>query len=84
MNFFDYHGVLFLLGLAFFPRITTLFFMATPFGVIAWIGWILCPHLLVAFYSLMYWDSNPVLVIIAWIIALCGTSTEAETVRRSI
>ena len=84
MNFWDNHGILFLLGLTFFPRITTLFFMATPFGFLAWLGWIFTPHLLVAFYaSFKYWDTNPVLVIIAWIVALCGTGAEAETAKRN-
>jgi len=80
MDFWDYHGFLFLLGLTFFPRITTLFFMATPFGFLAWLGWIFTPHLLVAIYSLKYWDQNPILVIMAWIIAFVGTGGEGKAV----
>ncbi len=81
MDFWDNHGLIFLLGLTFFPRFTTLFFTMTPFGFLAWIGWIFAPHLLVAFYaSFRYWDQNPFLVIIAWIIALAGTSGEAKVV----
>ena len=85
MNFWDYHGILFLLGLTFFPRITTLFFMATPFGLLAWLGWVFTPHLLVAFYSLKYWDQNPVLVVVAWIMVFVGTGGETKMVssRRS-
>ena len=45
------HGVFFLLGLAVFPRITLLLFAATPFGWLAWIGWVIAPHLLVAVLS---------------------------------
>jgi len=48
------HGVFFLLGLAVFPRVTLLLFAATPFGWLAWIGWVIAPHLLVAVLSLPY------------------------------
>jgi uncharacterized membrane protein YGL010W len=86
MDFWDNHGIIFLLGLTFFPRITTLFFMATPFGLVAWLGWIFAPHFLVAFYaSFKYWDQNPGLVIMAWIIAFIGTGSEgkvADSARR--
>jgi hypothetical protein len=78
MNFWDYHGIWFLLGLTFFPRITTFFFMATPFWWLAWLGWIFTPHLLVAFYSLQYWNENPFLVFMAWVIAFTGTGGEAK------
>ena len=76
------HGVFFLLGLAVFPRVTLLLFAATPFGWLAWIGWVIAPHLLVAVLSLPYWDSHPVLVIIAWVMAFVGTAGEGQTARR--
>lgn len=76
------HGIFFLVGLALFPRITLLFFAATPFGWLAWIGWLFAPHLLVAILSLPYWDDHPLLVVIAWFMALVGTGGEGETVRR--
>lgn len=71
-----------LIGLALFPRITLLFFAATPFGWLAWIGWLFAPHLLVAILSLPFWESHPVLVIIAWITAIFGTLGEGQTARR--
>jgi hypothetical protein len=77
------HGIWFLIGLAIFPRITLLLFATTPFGWLAWLGWIFAPHLLVAILSLPYWNSHPVLVVIAWIMALVGTGGESETVRRN-
>lgn len=80
-SFFDNHGILFLFGVTIFPRITTLFFMTTPFGLLAWLGWIFTPHLLVAVYATMkYWQTNPVLVVIAWIVACSGTGAEGKVV----
>ncbi|CAM3269140.1 ComEC/Rec2-related protein domain-containing protein [Sphingomonas antarctica] len=78
MNIWEYHSIFFLVGLALFPRITLLFFASTPFGWLAWIGWVIAPHLLVAVLSLPFWDSNPVLVIIAWFFALAGTGGEGR------
>jgi hypothetical protein len=76
------HGIWFLIGLAIFPRITLLLFASTPFGWLAWIGWLIAPHFLVAFLSLPFWNSHPVLVIIAWIMAFVGTGGEGRTVQR--
>jgi hypothetical protein len=69
-------------GLALFPRITLLLFAATPFGWLAWLGWLIAPHLLVAVLSLPFWHSHPLLVISAWIMALAGTGGEARMARR--
>ncbi len=77
------HGIFFLIGLALFPRITLLFFASTPFGFLAWLGWLFAPHLLVAILSLSYWDTHPVLVVIAWLFALGGTGGEAKVASRS-
>lgn len=77
MNFWDYHGIIFLLGIACFPRITLLVATSVTFGVWAWLGFFFAPHILVAIYATtFYWDSNPILCIIAWFMALGGTSTE--------
>lgn len=78
MDFWVNHSILFLIGLALFPRITLLFFAATPFGLLAWVGWLVAPHLLVAILSLPYWDENPILVIGAWIMAFLGTGGEGR------
>jgi len=89
MDFFvQHHHALFLLvGLAVFPRITTAAMMLwgglLSGGLLWWLGWIFAPHLLVAFLSLPYWHSDPLLVIVAWVFALCGTGGEAETARRN-
>lgn len=79
-----HHGIWFLIGLALFPRITLLFFAATPFGWLAWLGWLFAPHLLVAILSLPFWPTHPVLVVIAWIMALAGTGAEGGAARRRV
>jgi hypothetical protein len=76
MNFFDHHGVLTLIGLALFPRITLLVASFATGGLFWWLGWLFTPHILVAVLSLDYWDTNPVLVIIAWFMAIFGTGGE--------
>jgi hypothetical protein len=76
------HGIWFLIGLAIIPRITLLLFAATPFGWLAWLGWLFVPHFLVAILSLPFWDTHPILVIIAWIMAFVGTASEGGSARR--
>ena len=84
MDFWDQHGILFLLGCAFFPRITTLLFSAVTFGLWSWVGWLVAPHLLVAILATTYyWHTNPVLVIIAWFFAFGGTGGEAKVAQRT-
>jgi hypothetical protein len=82
MDFFDQHGVFTLICLAIFPRLTLLIASFATGGLLWWLGWIFAPHLLVAFLAIPYWDTNPVLVVFAWIIALGGTSAESRAVRR--
>ena len=82
MDFFAQHGIIPLICLAIFPRLTLLFASFATGGVLWWLGWLFAPHLLVAILSLAYWDTNPVLVVIAWIVALGGTGGEASTVSR--
>ena len=82
MDFFDNHSTLVLVGLALFPRLTLIFASFATGGVLWWLGWLFTPHLLVAILSLPYWDTDPVLVVMAWILALGGTSGEASTVSK--
>jgi len=81
MDYWDHSGVWFLFALAFFPRLTLLFSSIASGGLFWWLGWIFAPHVLVAVLSIPYWDSNPVLCIIAWWIALAGSYTESKTVK---
>lgn len=61
-----------------------LFAVVTPFGWLAWLGWVFCPHLLVAVLATQrYWDTNPVLVIIGWILAFGGTGSEGAIAKRA-
>ncbi|MGE0792063.1 MAG: hypothetical protein AB7S26_40695 [Sandaracinaceae bacterium] len=80
-DFFTVHaewGWLVLIGLALFPRITLLF-VGGAFGPLAWLGWVICPHLLVAILgTTYYWDTNPVLCIVAWFFAFAGTGGEGR------
>jgi len=78
MDFFAHHGVIVLICLAIFPRLTLLIASFATGGLLWWLGWIFAPHLLVAFLSLPYWNTNPVLVCFAWIIALSGTIAETK------
>ena len=83
MDFWETHGWFFLLGCAFFPRITTLFFSTVSFGFWHILGWIFAPHLLVAILATnLYWDTNPGLVIISWFCAFAGTGSEGKAVTR--
>lgn len=81
-NFFDQYGVTTLVCLALFPRLTLLFASFATGGLLWWLGWIFTPHLLVAFLSTSYWDTNPVLVVVAWLIALSGTWAETKIATR--
>jgi Na+/proline symporter len=84
VNYWDHHGLLFLVALALFPRLTCLFAVATPFGWLHWLGWLFAPHILVAVLAtVMYRETNPVLVVIAWLFAVCGTGAESKTVASS-
>jgi hypothetical protein len=83
MDYWQQHGLLFLFGSAFFPRITTLFFSAVSFGFWHIVGWIFAPHFLVAIIATtLYWEHNPILVVIAWLFALGGTGAEGSAVTR--
>ncbi len=82
MDFFDKHWLVTLICLAIFPRLTLLIASFSTGGILWWLGWIFTPHLLVAILSLRYWNTNPVLVIFAWMIAFGGTSAESKAARR--
>ena len=86
ISFWDAHTYdwVVLIGLALFPRITMLF-IGGPlaalqwFGVLHWIGWVVAPHLLVAIVATtMYWDTDPILCVVAWFFAFAGTGGEGK------
>jgi len=83
MNFWDHHGIFFLVAITFFPRLT-LIFSSVPFGgFFWWLGFFFMPRLLVAILATMtYLDSNPVLVYISWVVALFGEVFEKIGLRK--
>jgi len=76
VNFWTRHGLFFLFFGAVFPRLTML--MATPWGgFFWWISLFFLPRFLMALLAtLNYWNTNPVLVMLAWIFAIGGETTE--------
>lgn len=85
MNFWDVHGVLFIVCLFFFPRLTllvaTLLSWILSGGILWWLGWLLTPRLLVAILATnAYWETNPVLVVLSWFWAFGLESTEKRVV----
>ena len=81
VNFWAVHGIFFLIFITFFPRLTMLFAVSLHFGILHWIGWLFAPHLTVAILATQYyWQTNPILCIIAWFIAFAGTGGEAKMV----
>ena len=85
MNFWMEHGIFFLIFATFFPRLTMLFAVTAPFGFIEWLGWAIFPHLTVAILATQYyWETNPILCLIAWFIAFAGTGGEAKVVNNKV
>jgi hypothetical protein len=79
-DYWEVHGILFLIGAAIFPRTAMLVATAVSFGWLAWVGWLFAPHVTVAILATSYyWHTNPVLCICAWLFALGGTGVEAGT-----
>jgi len=85
MDFFEHHGLIFLICITLFPRLTILFATSLSWGLFGILGFIFTPHLLVAILATTYyWHTNPILCIIAWIVALGGTSGEGAVVNNQI
>jgi hypothetical protein len=85
MNFWEAHTFLFLPFITLFPRLTMLLAVTAPFGLLAWLGWLFAPHITVAVLAThYYWETNPILCIIAWFVAFAGTSTEGKAVHYTV
>ena len=77
VNFWDKHGIAFLILIAFFPRLTLLFSSVASGGFLWWLGWAFCPRILVALLATVaYFHTNPMLVVISWFVALGGETAE--------
>ena len=84
-NYWDNHGLFFLLFITAFPRLT-LFISSIPFGgLFWWLGFFFAPRFLIAcLATLAYWNSNPILVIFSWLICLSGESGEKYVVTEKV
>lgn len=77
VDFFQKHSIFFLLFITLFPRLTLLFSSVASGGFFWWLGFIFCPRILVAsLATVSYFHTNPVLVVISWIVALGGETME--------
>jgi len=80
-DYFSVHGYFLLLALATFPRLTLLI-SSIPFGGMGWwLGFIFFPRVLIAILATVnYFKTNPVLVVISWLVALGGEAWEKRSV----
>jgi len=87
VNFWQVHGIFFILFMFFFPRLTLLFSQicfATFAGPLFWVGWVLAPRLTVAILATtFYWSTNPILCVFTWLWALCGESGEKSVITKA-
>ena len=82
-DFWTLHGFFFLVFISIFPRLTLLFSSVAFGGIFWWLGFIFAPRLLVAILATVsYWNTNKVLVIIAWLFAVGGESSEKYFIHR--
>ncbi len=83
-DFFQKHNFFFLIFISFFPRLTLLF-SSVPFGgFFWWLGFFFMPRLLVAVLAtIVYGKTNPLLVAIAWFVALSGEIMEKKKISSS-
>lgn len=81
MDFWSNHSVLFVIAMFFFPRLTMLFATTFGGGFLYWLGWFLAPRLTVAIIATMlYADTNIVMVVLAWFWAMGGEPAEKKIV----
>jgi hypothetical protein len=81
VNFWQTRGVFFLIFITLFPRLTLLFSSVVSGGFLWWIAWLFAPRFLVAFLATVaYWNTNPIIVMISWLIALGGETSEKSFV----
>ena len=81
VNYWDVRGVFFLFFITLFPRLTLLFSSVVSGGFLWWLAWLFAPRFLVAYLAtIAYWNTNPILVILSWVIALGGETSEKTVV----
>ncbi len=83
VDFFENHGLFFLFFIAIFPRLTLLFSNIISGGFLWWLSFIFCPRILVATMATMaYFKTNPMLVVISWLIAIPAEAAEKYSFSR--
>lgn len=88
IDFFSKHGWIFLFSIALFPRLTLLvsglLVNSIEFGgLLWWLGFFFAPRILVAVLAtIAYWQTNQILVILAWLIAMGGESSEKIIIKK--
>lgn len=84
-SFWSEHGLFFLVFITLFPRLTLLF-SSVPFGgLFWWLGFFFAPRFLVAILATVsYWHNNPILVMVALMVALGGESSEKYVLSKNI
>ena len=82
-DYFEVRGWFFLIAVSFFPRLTLLF-SSVPFGgFLWWLGFFFAPRFLVAVLATTaYWNTNPILVTISWLVAISGETSEKYAISR--
>ena len=84
VDFWDNHSVWFVIAMFFFPRLTMLFATTFGGGALYWLGWLFAPRLTVAIIAtILYGQSNTVLVVLTWLWALGGESSEKTAAART-
>jgi hypothetical protein len=54
-------------------------------GILWWLGWLFVPRLLVAILAtFVYWHTNTFLVVLTWIWALGGESSEKKIISSKV
>ena len=82
MNFWHYHGWMFILAMCFLPRLTMLFATTVGGGFFYWLGWLLAPRLTVAILATHYFgNTDTFLVVLTWLWALTGEGTEKVAIQ---
>jgi hypothetical protein len=83
-NFWNHHGLFFLIFITLFPRLTLLLSSVPTGGFLWFLGWLFAPRFLVAILATVnYWNSNKLLVIISWLVCFGGESTEKTYIHKN-
>lgn len=84
-DFWNFHGVWFLIAMFFFPRLTMLFLTSTGGGFLYWLGWLLMPRLTVAIIAtILFNEHNTLLLVFTWVWALGGEFGEKSVAKSTI